>query len=506
MSFVRKNQQNAVRKSEDSITYYVNADTGSNENPGTSEDRPFKTIQKGIDSVSDVYGEAFINIKKGTYKENLYFNKIGRINSSQYLNLVCERNDLTSELTATAVTDKTVEASGETWTPNEHVGKMFLVTGGAGYFPDFPQAAVIISNTTDTLTFTKVPLGLDTTTEFVVTEPGVIVDSDGSGSSVDVFSNKSVFVKIDFLRAQNNTFANVKCQQGNLWLFCCDGFYNTNVSIGVDIQDFVIGQACNYEGSYTEAAVYSREANSLWQYCRAEGADGSADARGFRADGACAMSIKFSQAKACSENYRAGNGAIIDCQECLCDDALVYGLRADGEGSIEYFDSEGSGNAVAALSFSGGTIFMDSQKLTGTVIFRPRAGGLIVDQADGSEHQYGFTRWVVDLQTENNTPADLLSIPMAAGENAYIDARINAQLDSDNFTTNQYHLLGYFARGSAGNVAQKGSTTSLFTHEDEATWDADLVADTVNQTIDVRVTGAAAADVNWQATVTATEK
>ena len=64
-----------------------------------------------------------------------------------------------------------------------------------------------------------------------------------------------------------------------------------------------------------------------------------------------------------------------------------------------------------------------------------------------------------------------------------------------------YHLEGLFYRNTAGNVTQEGSTSSITEIESNAAWDCSLVADTTNQTIDVRVTGIAGTTINWKAIV-----
>lgn len=102
------------------------------------------------------------------------------------------------------------------------------------------------------------------------------------------------------------------------------------------------------------------------------------------------------------------------------------------------------------------------------------------------------------VQTTDATVTDLATVAVAAKETYLIEARIVAA-KSDDTDRAEYVLSGLFYRQNGGNVTQQGATTSLSTIESDATWDADLVADSVNQTIDVRVTGKAGTTIKWKA-------
>ena len=116
----------------------------------------------------------------------------------------------------------------------------------------------------------------------------------------------------------------------------------------------------------------------------------------------------------------------------------------------------------------------------------------------GSSLSDGVYRKVAILQTVNATPVDLTTIDVAEGEAFYVYAKIVAR-KSDGSERALYDLKGLFYRNTAGNVAQQGST-QVVEIESAVAWDADLVADTGNQTVDIKITGEAA-NVDWKCEV-----
>jgi len=147
-------------------------------------------------------------------------------------------------------------------------------------------------------------------------------------------------------------------------------------------------------------------------------------------------------------------------------------MKISGTGQIKI----GTGNPTEALDVTG-TIKLDN----------------LIDQ----NSSYVAT---VAIQTADATPVDLLSLAVAEGEAWNVSAQIVGRLVSDGSDRAVYNLQGCFYRNSAGNVTQEGAT---ITHEIEsdATWDADLVVDVGNQTVDVKITGPAA-PVDWRGRIT----
>lgn len=103
------------------------------------------------------------------------------------------------------------------------------------------------------------------------------------------------------------------------------------------------------------------------------------------------------------------------------------------------------------------------------------------------------------LTTTNETTNDLMSIAVATGKVFFVEAQVVAEAASD-VGRNFYHREGLFYRGT-NNVTQQGSTVSLAEIESEASWNVTLNADTVAQTIDVRVIGAISTNITWKSTV-----
>ena len=101
------------------------------------------------------------------------------------------------------------------------------------------------------------------------------------------------------------------------------------------------------------------------------------------------------------------------------------------------------------------------------------------------------------LQTINATPTDIATVAVSEGEAYYVEAKIVGR-KSDGTERAIYKLIGSFYRNTAGNVTKEGITQKIPLIESNSAWDANLVADTGNQTVDVRVTGEAAANVDWK--------
>ncbi len=104
------------------------------------------------------------------------------------------------------------------------------------------------------------------------------------------------------------------------------------------------------------------------------------------------------------------------------------------------------------------------------------------------------------VQTTDATVTDISTIPVAEGDEVSVEVTILGQ-QSDNSNRALYHLFGLFYRNSGGNVTQQGDTYALPDIESDTDWEGDLVADTGNQTIDIRVTGKAATTINWRAEI-----
>jgi hypothetical protein len=145
------------------------------------------------------------------------------------------------------------------------------------------------------------------------------------------------------------------------------------------------------------------------------------------------------------------------------------------------------------------------------IAFEPKGTGIVrvvsglqatdalktLDASSGGIH----SREMASATTTDATVTDLFTLALVEGDIVSIEIDVVGNVDSTGANRAQYKLTGLFYRNTAGNVTQQGSTTSISTIESDSDWDCDLVADTGNQTIDVRVTGKAATTINWLATI-----
>ena len=106
------------------------------------------------------------------------------------------------------------------------------------------------------------------------------------------------------------------------------------------------------------------------------------------------------------------------------------------------------------------------------------------------------TNAVATVTTTDATVTDLAVIEVAEGEVYSVEVDVIAEEAGTNRAL--YKMSGLFYRNASGDVTQQGSTAVLNEIESEPLWDCDFVADTANQTIDVRVTGEAATTIEWK--------
>jgi hypothetical protein len=118
----------------------------------------------------------------------------------------------------------------------------------------------------------------------------------------------------------------------------------------------------------------------------------------------------------------------------------------------------------------------------------------------GINAAYGGGITISDLftvQTADATVTDIATVAVAEGDLWVVTATVIGR-QSDGSNRALYTLQGCFYRNVAGNVTQTGSTIVITSIESNAAWDCTLNADTVAQTVDVRVTGVAATTIDWK--------
>jgi hypothetical protein len=105
--------------------------------------------------------------------------------------------------------------------------------------------------------------------------------------------------------------------------------------------------------------------------------------------------------------------------------------------------------------------------------------------------------------TTDATVTDLATVAVAEGDVVMVEASVVGR-KSDGSALYSGKIIGTFYRNTGGNVTQVGAA-SLEPEVNESGWGGiDLVADTVAQTVDLRVTGAAAT-IKWVASLKVTK-
>ena len=128
--------------------------------------------------------------------------------------------------------------------------------------------------------------------------------------------------------------------------------------------------------------------------------------------------------------------------------------------------------------------------------------GYVPDASNLSTNELGIEVPFI-LQTTDAIPTDMIKLPVAEGEVWNLEVNIEAQ-KNDNTDRALYHIQGLFYRPVSGNIILEGAVVSLVTIISDITpgvWLADLYADIVNQTMNVRVTGKLATIINWASKV-----
>jgi hypothetical protein len=149
--------------------------------------KPFATIQAAIDALPKLMQHnTAINVSAGSYSG---FNVSGFVNNS-FLPSGFKINGSRAAFvpatgsgsgTATSGTNRTITLTGAGWTVDDFVGKYLRITAGTGA----GLILIIAKNTTDTITVAaKASPVLDGTSQFVIEDISVIINTAASSSSV----------------------------------------------------------------------------------------------------------------------------------------------------------------------------------------------------------------------------------------------------------------------------------------------------------------------------------
>jgi len=122
-------------------------------------------------------------------------------------------------------------------------------------------------------------------------------------------------------------------------------------------------------------------------------------------------------------------------------------------------------------------------------------GALVWLQAGGGSGYYEAYATAVDTTTDATTE-DAISISLSEQQVVSVLAMTTARSTDDEVAS--YRIVATFYRNTGGDVTILGSSIILDSHYSaSADWNFDIVADAVNQTVDVQITGANLQTVYW---------
>lgn len=104
------------------------------------------------------------------------------------------------------------------------------------------------------------------------------------------------------------------------------------------------------------------------------------------------------------------------------------------------------------------------------------------------------------VQTTDATPTPIIAIPLAEGEVVTVEAMVTAR-KSDGAARESMKVIASFYRNAGGDVTINGASACPFA--EPGTYDAEWVANTGDQTVDLQVTGAGGVTLNWTASAVA---
>lgn len=188
------------------------------------------------------------------------------------------------------------------------------------------------------------------------------------------------------------------------------------------------------------------------------------------------------------------NTGLIGCSSSVANSVQLRGSIADGGTAVGV--KLGNYNTLSAVGAKPVAIYSDN--FTTEVANFDKDGFLTVGVA--TNYGNGKKEVLKTVQTTDATVTEIWTSPAVADNETYMVEVTVVGMESDGSDRNLYHIQGLFYR-DGGNVTQQGSTISLATIESDADWDCDFTVDTVNQDINVVVTGEAATTINWKANV-----
>jgi len=175
-------------------------------------------------------------------------------------------------------------------------------------------------------------------------------------------------------------------------------------------------------------------------------------------------------------------------------------------GAIAGFFTEGDpSTGVPATRVSADWLNNMQEELAGVI----EAMGLTLDKADPTQLlaalmiMTGIPSAPLSVTTSDATVTDLGTVSVDEDEQVMVEASVLGR-KSDGSEFYAAKIVGSFYRNSAGNVTALGGASISGESNDNSWGGVDLVADAINQTVDIQVTGVAATDIKWTASVKVT--
>lgn len=197
----------------------------------------------------------------------------------------------------------------------------------------------------------------------------------------------------------------------------------------------------------------------------------------------------FGQGNTVSANYATGGGS-----GNTCSDEFAFAFGSSNVVSANSGTTFGGGNTVTGVyglaTGYGVTSYLRGQQSHGAV-------GPLLGQG---------SRLVLHNVTTNATPALLFldedhSAKAVIPTNGIWGVEVSLIGTTTGHTNTAFYKLNCLVTNTAGTVAIVGSVLKTIVAETDAAWDATLLANDTDNSLDVQVTGAAATSINWVATM-----
>jgi hypothetical protein len=474
-------ENSMIRKSDSTLTFYVNGATGSDVTGDGSAGNPWATIQHAIDQLPEhIEYDIIINVASGTYNEDLVVKKTSTSPELQtYLFIRGETTQLLAEQTADSGTYGSITDVGA-FAGQNHAGKFVELLAGPNYldlgtYYWWSNYYPIFSNTDDTLQLPYLSSAFSNATHYRIVENTTIIRGDGTlfAFGLSNFTPASLDTHVQNIHFTRQYFSVYNL--GQVWIQGCSFAYDT---VGYAAVMNYPGGKMNVDGCYcsgnwsnaTVSCLYGQQVLCRWNVL-VNGVSGIEND---------------------STNYVYSYGNLINAMS-------AYGVKGvnggtiKGAGNANYatrinncawavygyggakinipFDS-GTGNTMIARLFGDATIYFNSTRLLGTGTFQINdAGGLVIDQSTGFTYgkkidtirSVSGAVTLTEPETKSiiiNSAATTIALPDAAAglEYTFIVThasylRVNlAAGDTARYLAQESVAGGYFRSMTVGNV------------------------------------------------------